>query len=82
MGVGAVLGMMMGSLFWQQIHYVWQSIKDSETALVPLIKSEDFTRGGQDIIRTVLRELKIFSQAQQQQGPIHHLRAPTIISAE
>lgn len=81
MGLGSVLGMMMGSLFWQQIQHIYKDIKDSETALVPLIKSEDFTRGGQEIIKTVLRELKIFSDAQPQTGPVYHLRAPRMVSA-
>lgn len=80
MGVGAVLGMVMGNLFWQQLHHVWLQVNDSETALVPLIYSENFSRGGQEIIKTVLRELKIFSDAQDKQnGSNHHLRQPQII---
>ena len=81
MGVGSVLGMMMGGLFWRQLHYVWSQINESETALVPLIYSENFSRGAQDIIKTVLRELKLFSDAQQQSGSVRHLRSPQLVSA-
>ncbi|MCJ8274832.1 MAG: hypothetical protein MJK04_36200 [Psychrosphaera sp.] len=80
MGIGGVLGLSMGTLFWQQIHHVWMQIKDSETALVPLISSEKFTRGGSEIIKTVLREIKLFSDADKSPGRINHLRLPRIVT--
>ncbi len=80
MGIGGVLGLVMGTLFWQQIHHVWLQIKDSETALVPLIASEKFTRGGSEIIKTVLREIKMFSDADKSPGRINHLRLPRIVT--
>jgi len=80
MGFGAIMGMSMGSLFWQQIKNVWQQIKDTETALTPLIYSENFSRGGQEIIKTVLRELKMFSDSDNPNDPISHLMMPQIIT--
>lgn len=80
MGMGAILGMSMGTLFWEQIHHVWMQIKDSETALIPLIYSEKFTRGGAEIIKTVLREIKMFSDADKSPGRINHLRLPKIVT--
>ena len=56
-------------------------LKDSETALVPLIYSEKFSRGGQEIIKTVLRELKVFTHNDHSDSAIKHLRMPKIVTA-
>ncbi|MFT4926527.1 MAG: GNAT superfamily N-acetyltransferase [Phenylobacterium sp.] len=82
MGIGAMLGLMMGTLYWAQIHHVWQQINESETALVPQIHSEKFGRGGQDIISTVLREIKLFSDINKTKGRITHLRMPRIMTRD
>jgi GNAT superfamily N-acetyltransferase len=79
-GIGSLLGLSMGTLFWAQIKHVWSQIKDSETALIPLIYSEKFTRGGKEIIKTVLREIKMFSIADTSCGRINHLRPPRIVT--
>jgi GNAT superfamily N-acetyltransferase len=79
-GIGALLGLSMGTLFWEQIHHVWRQVKESETALIPLIYSESFNRGGQEIIKTVLREIKMFSDADKSPGRINHMRPPKIVT--
>lgn len=80
MGVGAMLGVSMGKLFWQQIHHIWQQINDSETALIPLIYAQQFKRGGKDILKTVFREIKQFADANPSSGRISHLRMPQIVT--
>lgn len=82
MGIGAMLGLTMGTLFWQQIHHVWKQVNDSETAITPLIYAEKFDRGGQEIIKTVLREIKLFSDINRSSGRISHLRLPKIVTVE
>jgi GNAT superfamily N-acetyltransferase len=79
-GIGAMLGLFMGTLYWQQIHHCWQQINDSESALIPLIYAEKFGRGGKEIIKTVLREIKMFSDANRSAGRIAHLRLPKIVT--
>lgn len=80
LGIGAMLGLSMGTLYWEQLHHVWLQIKDSDSALVPLIYSEKFSRGGSEIIKTVLREIKMFSHADKSKGRINHLRSPQIVT--
>lgn len=80
LGIGAMLGLSMGTLYWEQLHHVWLQLKDSDTALVPLIYSEKFSRGGSEIIKTVLREIKMFSQTEKSKGRICHLRQPQIVT--
>ncbi len=80
MGIGAMLGLSMGTLYWEQLHHVWQQLKETDTALVPLIYSEKFSRGGSEIIKTVLREIKVFSHADKTKERISHLRPPQIVT--
>lgn len=80
MGIGSMMGLTMGTLYWQQIHHIWQQIKDSESALLPLIYAEQFSRGGREIIKTVLREIKLFADVNPSAGRISHLRLPKIVT--
>lgn len=80
MGIGSLLGMSMGTLYWEQLHYVWQQLKDSDTAVIPLIYSEKFSRGGDEIIKTILREIKMFAQADKSSSKIKHFRPPKIVT--
>jgi hypothetical protein len=80
LGIGGVLGLSMGNLYWEQIKHVWSQINDSETALIPLIYSQQFSRGGKEIIKAVLREIKTFSSDSVNSGRVNHLRLPRIVT--
>ncbi|WP_199609240.1 hypothetical protein [Flocculibacter collagenilyticus] len=80
LGVGAMLGYTMGSLFWQQILFLLNQIEGTESAVCPMIMSDSFTRGGEEIMKNLLREVKMFSKAERAAGIIDHLGKPQVIA--